>query len=1008
MQKNDTMKQPPAPLLPGTTVKRIRMTVGRWDEELLYGQSEAYGMSPLKVHYAETEIFADLPTLLYPHCQVNLLTVTVREDGSLSPELLIVEPDYLIDISSLAECLQNYGDSPLNYLINKFRPRENSHHILLGNAANQFLDDCVNEQPDQPASYERSMQKVFKSELLAYSANEHIDKEYFNRAQHQFKTIHDTVQAVFNSPTCQIDKSGALLEPSFLCECMGLQGRMDFLQGDFKNLIELKSGKAEGLGTSLHPRESHALQMALYKEVLYYSLDIPRSTTNSYLFYSQYPKLFAGHSNTCQIQRAMQLRNRIVANERQLVEDGGRNLLSHLTADDLNTRHIHGRLWEAYQRPQLEEFLHPIRKSDTLAADYFHCFTAFVAREQFLSKTGGGPTATDCGFAGIWNADTATKMEMGNMLINLRITDFTFDEGIDKVVLDIPATDENFLPNFRQGDIVLLYERNGEADNATNRQVVRGNIEAITAHRLTIGLKYHQRNPIVFHRESCYAIEHDFMDSSYSTLYKGLYTLLTAPPHRRQLLLCQRKPERDERQTLDRHYLDETIDHIVLQAKQAKDYFLLVGPPGTGKTSVALRSMVEEFHTAPECNLLLLSYTNRAVDEICEMLESISPTPPYLRIGSELSCEPRFRPHLLKNFMQHCNRRSEVCRAIRDVRIICGTVSSISGKPELFKLKHFDVAIVDEASQILEPQIIGLLCAHDKGQCSIDKFILIGDHKQLPAVVLQSTEQSEVKQPSLRSICLTNCRDSLFQRLSEQQRLHPTEGIQAMLHRQGRMHPAISDFVNLHFYAGKLEAIPVKHQKENLEWREYATADTDERLVATSRLCFIDTPLPPEDGPDKTNSNEAAMTTRLVSAICRLCEKNGMKFDAARRIGIIVPFRNQIALIAHQLAELEIPGTEEITIDTVERYQGSQRDIIIYSTTVNKPYLLDILSAPVDTDGITIDRKLNVALTRARKQLFIIGHAPLLEQQPIYRNLIDFIRQKGIFWPLAPCPFAQN
>ncbi len=998
----------PTALQPGVTVKRIRIIIDHWDETLLYGHCDAYGELPLKVHYRETDIFADLPTLLYPQCQLNLLTVLVREDGNLQPELLVFEPDYLIDISSLAECLQNYGDSPLNYLVNKFKPRENSHHILLGNAANQFLDDCVNEQPGQPASYERSMQKVFRSELLAYSANEHIDKEYFDRAQHQFKAIHDTVQAVFNSPTCQIDKSGALLEPSFLCECMGLQGRMDFLQGDFKSLIELKSGKADGAGISLHPRESHALQMALYKEVLYYSLDIPRNAITSYLFYSQYPKLFVGHSNTTQIQQAMQLRNRIVANERTLATDGGQSLLPQLTADSLNTRHVHGRLWEVYQRLQLEAFLQPIREAGTLTADYFHRFTAFVAREQFLSKTGGGAGAADYGFSSIWNADTATKMEMGNMLINLKITDFTSDEGIDKVILEIPSADEHFLPNFRQGDIVLLYERNDETDKATNRQVIRGNIETLTAHSLTIGLRYHQRNPIVFHRESRYAIEHDFMDSSYSTLYKGLYTLLTTPRHRRDLLLCQRNPERNKKVSLSRHYLNEEIDHIVLQAKQAHDYFLLVGPPGTGKTSVALRSMVEEFHSQPDCNLLLLSYTNRAVDEICEMLESISPAPPYLRIGSELSCEPRFRPHLLKNFMQHCARRSEVCRAVSEVRIICGTVASIGGKPELFQLKHFDVAIVDEASQILEPQIIGLLCAHNKGRCAIGKFILIGDHKQLPAVVLQQPEESEVRQPALLDIGLTNCRNSLFERLSERQRLQPAEGIQAMLHRQGRMHPAISDFVNQHFYACKLGIIPLPHQETDLEWKTYAATDTDERLAATSRLCFIDTPLPPEDEPDKVNRHEACMAARLVSAIHRLCEKNGEKFDAARRIGIIVPFRNQIALIAHRLAELKLPNTEEITIDTVERYQGSQRDIIIYSTTVSKPYLLDILSAPVDTDGITIDRKLNVALTRARKQLFIIGHAPLLEQQPVYQKLLDFIRQKGLFCSSSRTFLAQK
>ena len=94
--------------------------------------------------------------------------------------------------------------------------------------------------------------------------------------------------------------------------------------------------------------------------------------------------------------------------------------------------------------------------------------------------------------------------------------------------------------------------------------------------------------------------------------------------------------------------------------------------------------MVEEFHSNPTCQILLLSYTNRAVDEICDMLESIRPTPPYLRIGNELSCEERFRPHLVKNMTQSCRNRKEIRQFLNEVRIVAGTVSSISGQPELF------------------------------------------------------------------------------------------------------------------------------------------------------------------------------------------------------------------------------------------------------------------------------------------------------------------------------------
>lgn len=109
--------------------------------------------------------------------------------------------------------------------------------------------------------------------------------------------------------------------------------------------------------------------------------------------------------------------------------------------------------------------------------------------------------------------------------------------------------------------------------------------------------------------------------------------------------------------------------------------------------------------------ILLLAYTNRAVDEICQSLSSITSGIDYIRVGSELSCDVRFRGHLLENILAECNSRREVNTRMTDCRVYVGTVASIAAKAELFKLKRFDVAIVDEATQILEPQLLGILCA---------------------------------------------------------------------------------------------------------------------------------------------------------------------------------------------------------------------------------------------------------------------------------------------------------
>lgn len=976
-------------------LKYMRIVVEEWDEIYIYGFDAQHDSDKtLKINYTVNKSFAQTNTLLYPHVQLNLLNICIDEKGIFYPEIFVLEPDYLIDISSLAACYQNYGSHPLNYLVQKFQPQIYTHQILLGNAANQFLDDFVNEQPDTKATYEQTIQTVFHNDPIAYTACEEIDKFFFDKAHILFNHIQQTLRNLSES-SYDVTNNGVLLEPSFLCEHLGLQGRMDYLQKDYNLLIELKSGKAEEW-RSIHPKESHAIQIALYKEVLYHNLNINPNTIKAYLFYAQYPKLFTEHCTRKQIQEAINLRNQILANERIIRLNGSKELIESITPEVLNTKKCYNNLWSNYQKPQLIQFLQSFYQADELTRSYFHAFNSFIGKEQFLAKIGNASIDSYRSFANTWNTILPTKQTNGDILTNLKIHQFVYNEGIEKITLEIPQYEQHIQPNFRVGDIILLYESNIPQDSVINKQVIRGNIEKLSTRQITIRLKNKQKNPQAFNQESFYAIEHDFMDSSFNNLYKGLYSLLTTPPHRRNLLLCQREPQFDTRTILQKHYINEQIDDIVLHAKQAKDYFLLIGPPGTGKTSVALRSMVEEFYADPSNNLLLLSYTNRAVDEICRMLTSIDPTPDYIRIGSEATCEEQFRSHLIKHKLKECRNRNEVKKQINDTRIFVGTTSAISGTKELFKLKHFQIAIIDEASQILEPQIIGIFCAHNNDICAIDKFILIGDHKQLPAVVLQRQEESVITDKLLQEIGLIDCRNSLFERLLIHLQQHPQTRAIKMLNKQGRMHPDISKFINKQFYAGLLDVIPLPHQRRSLEWQLHGNTIT-EQFIAQTRIGFINTPYPPLEDSNKTNRHEAFVTAQLVNAIYKLCTLNGTTHKPSEHIGIIVPFRNQIACITDELKQFQIPNYEQITIDTVERYQGSQRDIIIYGTTISQPYQLDIISTPSTIGGIIVDRKLNVALTRARKQLFVIGNWQLLQNNSIYKALINSIKKHGAF-----------
>ena len=138
----------------------------------------------------------------------------------------------------------------------------------------------------------------------------------------------------------------------------------------------------------------------------------------------------------------------------------------------------------------------------------------------------------------------------------------------------------------------------------------------------------------------------------------------------------------------------------------------------------------------------------------------------------------------------------------------------------------------------------------------------------------------------------------------------------------------------------------------------------------------------------KINYSEA----RIVAGLAvRIYEDHQADFDESRTLGIITPYRSQIALIKKEIESLGIPALNRILVDTVERFQGSERDVIIYSFCVNYPYQLKFLSNLTEEEGVLIDRKLNVALTRARKQMFITGVSELLERNPLYKSLLKLI-----------------
>ena len=171
----------------------------------------------------------------------------------------------------------------------------------------------------------------------------------------------------------------------------------------------------------------------------------------------------------------------------------------------------------------------------------------------------------------------------------------------------------------------------------------------------------------------------------------------------------------------------------------------------------------------------------------------------------------------------------------------------------------------------------------------------------------------------LRNIGLEDCRNSLFERLYKSS----PDTCRSILHKQGRMHPAIAEFPNQTFYyREQLESVPLPHQLEETPYEAGLTPqDAIDRLLLERRMVFIPAKAPDHlTCSDKTNPNEARIVATLLGHIYRLTES---RFDPNRTVGVIVPYRNQIAMIRKEISRLHIPELLEISIDTVERYQGA-------------------------------------------------------------------------------------
>ena len=998
-------------------INLMRCIVASWDDNYIYA-TEEQNLTRLRIcynaqnHYLTHNGKGDwsyLKQIMQKDAQLNLVRIRMEEDVCM-PELIIFEPDYLIDVTTIASCFETYAESPFVNMVNKIKPQANTAHIHLGNLAGRFLDDTVH---NRDISFGEGVMEFFKANTISLtSCDDMNDKQavarFYQDARTQKANIQKLIGRDLPKEVAEYDPKAVVLEPTFFSEVLGIQGRLDFLHDKDGNttIIEQKSGKGAFVPFSSpeynpnkpEPQEKHLVQLSLYRALFNYEFRKHSEQLRHFmLLYSKYNEGLVSIANLPELTlRAIRMRNLLTWCE-MTYTDKGLGILEKLTPDMLNRKGVTGRLWDEWTRPEIERLLAPVHEASALEQAYYFRFMKFVEKEHLLSKI-GNKTKDDSGFAAIWLDTIEDKRAAGNIYEDLTIESFGMNDGmVESLRLRFAFEQSADTSNFRKGDIVILYPyKEGCVPNACAQMVNRASIKDITADGIEVVLRNSQTDRQVFDVPDgvCWAIEHDMFESSARALYSGLHSFLSASKGRRDLFLGQRRPVVDEHIHIRGEY--GRFNALVERAKQSRDLFLVIGPPGTGKTSFGLLNILKEELIDSHSNIILLSYTNRAVDEICSKLAESGID--FLRIGSELTCDETYHRHLLGNRVAECHTAQEVKNVISSTRVFCATTAALNANIHLFKIKHFDLAIIDESSQILEPHLIGLLSAKSGGRDAISRIVLIGDHKQLPAVVQQTEEESAVDEPELQAIGLTNCRHSLFERLLAEFKTDTGYDPRYvyMLTRQGRMHQSIAEFPNYAFYGNRLSVVPLDHQ--TLPCRQADSGNGITRLLSMRRIAFVNAAKPKTSTSAKTNQVEAEMIAATVVEIYGLTRKS---FDENQTVGVIVPYRNQIATVRSAIDKKGIPALHNITIDTVERYQGSQRDYIIYGFTVQQYNQLNFLTNNVfEEDGMIVDRKLNVAMTRARLHLLMVGNADILVENFTFYKLLSFLKDKESYFDI--------
>ena len=570
----------------------------------------------------------------------------------------------------------------------------------------------------------------------------------------------------------------------------------------------------------------------------------------------------------------------------------------------------------------------------------------------------------------------------------------SYYNSLNQLCIEVFRTgDEEIEHNFEFGRPVSFFRLAGQPQSLTHLSFT-GTVSFVDGNRMVVTVPDAAPIADVLASTDPVGVQLSFDETSYKMMFEALDRVIRAKGNRLSYLrdlfyTPSMKAQRFTFSPLRFPYLNKMQEHAVNEVLCAKDVSIVHGPPGTGKTTTLVEAIYETLMR--ENQVLVCAQSNMAVDWISERLVDRGIN--VLRIGNpskvndkmlSFTYERRFEAHpdypalwairkTIREIRQHRKRGDEKYHQKIERLKSRATELEIRINAELFgEARVIACTLVGSANRLLQGQKYGTLFIDEAAQaleaaCWIPirkatRVILAGDHCQLP--------------PTIKSLAAMHggLDKTLMERIVENK-----PDVVTLLRIQYRMNDEIMRFSSDYFYHGQVESAPeVKHRgildyDEPIEWIDTSDIDAKEEFIGETF--------------GRVNKTEAELTMAVLE---RYFEKIGKQriIDEHIDVGIISPYRAQVQYLRQQVKKRPFfkPYKSHISINTVDGFQGQERDII----------LISLVRANAEGQiGFLRDlRRMNVAITRARMKLIILGDTSTLTQHPFYRKLYRFIEKE--------------